>query len=190
MQVEMARMLCGYAAKYRVVLLSSILACVRVRLSIKSELNALKTTVSIPEWFSGKWTSPEFSHQFWRWNSRFDRVQFRFGAHFPLKTIYDCAEQEMKEISNSVIFSVEETWKRKLVVIRVFHWVIKKGSTGIRTQVARIRTLSDNQLHYGTINLQSQQKMKYTEGGTNVSPLRSRKKRTKDTGQVSHIVDR
>ena len=26
----------------------------------------------------------------------------------------------------------------------------RKGSTGIRTQVARIRTLSDNQLHYGT----------------------------------------
>ena len=26
----------------------------------------------------------------------------------------------------------------------------KRGPTGIRTQVARIRTLSDNQLHYGT----------------------------------------
>jgi hypothetical protein len=26
----------------------------------------------------------------------------------------------------------------------------KLGPTGIRTQVARIRTLSDNQLHYGT----------------------------------------
>jgi hypothetical protein len=26
----------------------------------------------------------------------------------------------------------------------------KTGPTGIRTQVARIRTLSDNQLHYGT----------------------------------------
>jgi hypothetical protein len=65
--------------------------------------------------------------------------------------------------------------------------VRKVGSTGIRTQVARIRTLSDNQLHYGTMVVFARKKMKCKYGGTDVSPFQSKKKgpRSQDENHTS-----